>query len=93
MKREEMIRLLVLDRLEHREDMRRYMHLHHVLENGFRGFRNLSDAELLAEIRALGLDRPIDEEDGDLADDDYAFDSSSLAGFGLAIETLADRLR
>jgi hypothetical protein len=49
---------------------------------------------LLAEIRALGLDRPIDAEaDGDLADDDCAFDSSSLAGFGLAIETLADRLR
>lgn len=96
MKREDMIRLLVLDRLEHREDIGRYMHLHHVLENGFRGFRNLSDAELLDEIRALGLDREPDEEPDFIAGDDDAdaycvFDSSSLAGFGLSVETLAGR--
>jgi len=94
MKREEMIRLLVLDRLEHREDMGRYMHLHHVLENGFRGFRNLSDAELSAEISALGLDRGIDDEEpGDDVDDHCIFDSSRLAGFGLSIDTTADHSR
>ncbi|KAB2923277.1 MAG: hypothetical protein F9K30_11050 [Dechloromonas sp.] len=98
MKREEMIRLLVLDRLEHREDLRRYMHLHHVLENGFRGFRNLSDDELRTEIRTLGLDAAFDRDPDasagdDALDDDADFDSSRLAGFGLPVDFVAGNPR
>ena len=52
MTRDEMIRLLVLDRLEFRDDQARYLHLQGVLENGFRGFRKLSDHEL--KFRRLG---------------------------------------
>lgn len=85
MTRDEMIRLLVLDRLEYRDDQARYLHLQGVLENGFRGFRRLSDHELAAEIEALGLDRRFDAADGlddDLDDfaDDSLFDSSLSVG-------------
>lgn len=87
MTRDEMIRLLVLDRLEYRDDQARYLHLQGVLENGFRGFRKLSDSELSAEIRALGLDVGFDEKLDDERDDDLdgcaddrLFDSSLSVG-------------
>ncbi|GEM_PF-3810747 len=87
MMREEMIQLLVLDRLEHRDDLGRYLHLHKVLENGFRGFRNLSDEELAAEVMALNVDVRheafVDEFDDHL--NDYLFDSSLSAGHGLPL--------
>lgn len=94
MTRDEMIRLLVLDRLEHREDFSRYLHLEKVLENGFRGFRNLTDQELVGEIRALGLETPGDnglsedsgEVDNDLNSDDI-FDSSLMAGHAFSLKT------
>lgn len=88
MTRDEMIRLLVLDRLEYRDDQARYVHLQKVLENGFRGFKKLSDKELAAEIRALGLNNG--PKDDDIADDfddeadafadDHLFDSSLVVG-------------
>lgn len=80
MNREEMIRLLVLDRLEHSDDVARYMRLEKVLENGFRGFRNMSDRELATEIRLLGLVADSERIDDDF--DDQAFDSSLNAGHG-----------
>ena len=87
MTRDEMIRLLVLDRLEYRDEQARYLHLQNVLENGFCGFRKLSDSQLSDEIRALGLsDRP-DEDCADVDDealealaDDTIFDSSLSVG-------------
>ena len=85
MTRDEMIRLLVLDRLEHRDDLGRYLHLHKVLENGFRGFRNLSDKELMVEIRALGLSAAADDSLDDLVDDDI-FDSSLAVGHAFTLE-------
>lgn len=85
MTRDEMIRLLVLDRLEHRDDLGRYLHLHKVLENGFRGFRNLSDKELMVEVRALGLTVSSDDGLDDLVDDDI-FDSSLAAGYAFSLE-------
>lgn len=82
MTRDEMIRLLVLDRLEHRDELTRYMHLQRVLENGFRGFRNMTDRELQAEVRALGLDVRAGGGQDDVfdvgmeeIDEDYAFDA------------------
>lgn len=93
MTRDEMIRLLVLDRLEHRDDLSRYMHLHKVLENGFRGFRNLTDKELQSEVRALGLDtrteEGLDDDMGNGLDDfveDHVFDSSLSAGHAFALK-------
>lgn len=80
MTREEMIRLLVLDRLEHSDDVTRYLRLEKVLENGFRGFRNMSDKELASEIRILGLAAGGDVIDEDL--EEQAFDSSHAAGHG-----------
>ena len=80
MTREEMIRLLVLDRLEHSDDVARYLRLEKVLENGFRGFRNMSDKELATEIRVLGLAAGEVPPDDDF--DDAAFDSSLGAGHG-----------
>jgi hypothetical protein len=99
MTRDEMIRLLVLDRLEHRDDFGRYLHLQRVLENGFRGFRNLSDKELLSEVRALGLDRGADDGlDDDLAadsvdaDEDGIFDSSLAAGHAFLLKAGSEYL-
>jgi len=89
MTRDEMIRLLVLDRLEHRDELGRYLRLHKVLENGFRGFRNLSDKELMIEIRALGLaDEATDRADEgfDELADDQVFDSSLSAGHAFGFE-------
>lgn len=89
MTRDEMIRLLVIDRLEHRDELTGYMHLQRLLEHGFRGFRNLSDRELHAEMRALGIDAGAgvddvggidfdDDEDSPLYDTRYVV---SHAGF------------
>ena len=90
-----MIRLLVLDRLEYRDDQARYLHLQGVLENGFRGFRKLSDRELAAEIQALGLDERLDVSDGldddlDVFADDSMFDSSLSAGHAFMLKQSAD---
>lgn len=95
MTRDEMIRLLVLDRLEYRDDQARYLHLQGVLENGFRGFRRLSDHELAAEIEALGLDRRLDVADGldddlDAFADDGLFDSSLSVGHVFSLKQSAD---
>lgn len=93
MTRDEMIRLLVLDRLEHRDDLGRYLHLHRVLENGFCGFRNLSDKELLCEIRALGLEGGgSDRWDDGLDDfaDDGVFDSSLSAGHAFSLRLTSE---
>lgn len=95
MTRDEMIRLLVLDRLEYRDDQARYLHLQGVLENGFRGFRKLSDHELLAEIQALGLDRRFDatdrlDDDLDAFADDSQFDSSLSVGHALTLRQPVD---
>lgn len=91
MTRDEMIRLLVLDRLEYRDDQGRYVHLQKVLENGFRGFRKLSDRELAAEIKALGLDRrPDAADDLDAYADDNPFDSSLSVGQAFIHKTSAD---
>lgn len=96
MTRDEMIRLLVLDRLEYRDDLARYLHLQRVLENGFRGFRELSDHELAAEIQALGLDRRLDAADGlddddpDAFADDSLFDSSLSVGHAFSLRQSAD---
>jgi hypothetical protein len=85
MTRDDMIRLLVLERLENRDKMNGYLHLHDMLENGFRGFRNLSDKELLSELRARGLEQqselPVDDFDD--FSDDRIFDSSLAAGHGI----------
>ncbi len=95
MTRDEMIRLLVLDRLEYRDDQARYLHLQGVLENGFRGFRKLSDHELASEIRALGLDRRLEATDGldddlDAFADDSLFDSSLAVGHVFSLKHSAD---
>ena len=95
MTRDEMIRLLVLDRLEYRDDQARYLHLQGVLENGFRGFKKLSDHELSAEIQALGLDRRFDATDGldddlDAFADDGLFDSSLSVGHVFILKQAAD---
>jgi hypothetical protein len=95
MTRDEMIRLLVLDRLEYRDDQARYLHLQGVLENGFRGFKKLSDHELSAEIQALGLDRRFDTADGldddlDAFADDNLFDSSLSVGHAFILKQSAD---
>jgi hypothetical protein len=95
MTRDEMIRLLVLDRLEYRDDQARYLHLQGVLENGFRGFKKLSDRELSAEIQALGLDRRFDAADGldddlDAFADDNPFDSSLSVGHVFFLKQSAD---
>jgi hypothetical protein len=96
MTRDEMIRLLVLDRLEYRDDQARYLHLQGVLENGFRGFKKLSDHELIAAIRALGLesrcDAVSDGLDDDLGpeDDDPIFDSSMSVGHAFALRQYSD---
>jgi hypothetical protein len=98
MTREEMIRLLVLDRLEYRDDQARYLHLQGVLENGFRGFRKLTDQELSTAIRALGLDArgdvASDGLDDDLEDpgDDPIFDSSLSVGHAFALNQYSDYL-
>ncbi len=84
MTRDEMIRLLVLDRLEFRDDQARYLHLQGVLENGFRGFRKLSDHELAAEIQALGLNVRGELADG-LDDDLEAFADDSLFDSSLSV--------
>ncbi|MDP3538810.1 MAG: hypothetical protein Q8S26_08915 [Azonexus sp.] len=96
MKREEMISLLVLDRLDNRDDPERYMHLQKVLENGFRGFRNLSDKELMSEIRALGLERRLQNEryEGlDDFDEDHVFDSSLSVGHAFALQSISEYAR
>ncbi len=85
MTRDEMIRLLVLDRLEHRDDLGRYLHLHKVLENGFRGFRNLSDKELMVEVSALGLNAGPDDDFDDQVNDEV-FDSSLSVGHAFTLE-------
>jgi hypothetical protein len=96
MTRDEMIRLLVLDRLEYRDDQTRYLHLQGVLENGFRGFKKLSDHELSAEIRALGLDARVEAVDDGLDDDldsfadDYLFDSSLAVGHAFTLKQSGD---
>lgn len=93
MTRDEMIRLLVLDRLEYRDDQARYLHLQGVLENGFRGFRKLSDNELATEIRALGLNDRLDDdladdndEEFDALTDDRLFDSSLSVGHAFPLK-------
>lgn len=95
MTRDEMIRLLVLDRLEYRDDLARYLHLQGVLENGFPGFRKLSDQALAAEIQALGLDRRLDAADGldddcEAFADDSLFDSSLSVGHAFILKQSAD---
>jgi hypothetical protein len=96
MTRDEMIRLLVLDRLEYRDDQARYLHLQGVLENGFRGFKKLSDHELSTEIRRLGLDVRFDvvsdglDDDLDDFSDDHLFDSSLSVGHAFALKWSAD---
>ena len=95
MTRDEMIRLLVLDRLEYRDDQARYLHLQGVLENGFRGFKKLSDHELSTEIRALGLARRVDGADAldydlDAFVDDSLFDSSLSVGHAFILKQSAD---
>lgn len=97
MTRDEMIHLLVLDRLEYRDDQARYLHLQKVLENGFCGFKSLTDKELVAEIRARGLN---DAANDDIADDfdaeseadvdDHLFDSTLVAGHAFTIWTSGD---
>lgn len=56
MSREEMIQQLIFDLLEHASDMNRYRWLQQVLETGFRGFANMTDAELAGQVQARGLD-------------------------------------
>lgn len=95
MTRDEMIRLLVLDRLEYRDDQARYLHLQGVLENGFRGFKKLSDHELSAQIQALGLDVRFDATDGldddiDAIADDSLFDSSLSVGHAFSLKQPLD---
>jgi hypothetical protein len=88
MTRDEMISLLVLDRLEYRDDHARYV----------RGFRKLSDKELAAEIRELGLnggpkdDIADDVDDGldAFADDDHLFDSSLVVGHAINLKQSGD---
>lgn len=74
MSREHLIQLLVIDSLEHANDMRRYLWLQQVLESGFRGFAKMSDAELEEEIHARRLDpdedTAVEDADIDHADDD-----------------------
>lgn len=96
MTRDEMISLLVFDRLEHRDDFGRYLHLQGVLENGFRGFRNLSDQELLSELRRLGLEtRPGVRSDDEIDDfaDDCRFDSSLSAGHAFSVFPASEHFR
>lgn len=93
MTRDEMIRLLVLDRLEHSDDLRRYMRLQRLLENGFRGFRNMSESELAAEVGILGLGAGTGEAEQDAlgeAINDHFFDSSLVAGYGVRHDHNAD---
>lgn len=93
MTRDEMIRLLVLDRLEHSDDLRRYMRLQRLLEDGFRGFRNMSEGELAAEIGLLGLSAGTGEGEQDAlgeAINDHFFDSSLIAGYGVGYDQSAD---
>lgn len=102
MTRDEMIQLLVLDRLEYRDDHARYLHMQKVLENGFCGFRKLSDKALALEIKRLGLgaqDQASDrgENRGEYCDeasddfsDDYLFDSSLAVGHVFSVNQSSD---
>ena len=86
MTREEMIQLLVLDRIEYGSDCQRYTWLQNVLEFGFGGFANMSEPELMVEMDALSS-RPTmdaamidpDHHDGDDFDDDMTHLISSYA--------------
>lgn len=64
MKREEMVRLLVVGCLECSGSLWGALWLQKMLENGFRGYANMSDRELAAEIEARGLDRLYDPQEG-----------------------------
>jgi hypothetical protein len=63
MTREEMIQLLIVHGVEYADSFRGTLWLQKVLEQGFRGYANMSDDALAAEIVAQGLDRFADAED------------------------------
>jgi len=72
MLREEMIEILVISGLEGVASLQGTLRLQNILEHGFRGYGNMSDRELAAEIEARGLNRAADasEDMHALADDD-----------------------
>jgi hypothetical protein len=56
MQREKIIEALVVDCLVSIFDRNRYCWLQGILENGFRGFAQMSTQELLLELKHRGLD-------------------------------------
>ena len=78
MTREEMIQLLVLNGLERQGSLRGTLWLQRLLEHGFRGYANLTDKELAAEMRARGLDCDLEDEDDASPGQDEAADLDFL---------------
>ena len=71
MEREQIIEALVVDCLVSIFDRNRYCWLQEILENGFRGFSQMSTQELLMELKHRGLDISSSADcDDDLAIED-----------------------
>jgi hypothetical protein len=67
MQREQIIEALVVDCLVSIFDRNQYCWLQGILENGFRGFAQMSTQELLMELKHRGLDISSNADcDGDL---------------------------
>jgi hypothetical protein len=76
MTRQEMIQLLVADRLESGSGPAGYLWLEKTIEFGFTGYANMSDAELAAEVQRRRLDVPIEAP---AHDDDPQWDEEAAA--------------
>lgn len=78
--RDFLVRSLILDSLEKLQSERLSLWLHGILENGFAGFANMKDAELLRECRRRGLrlEEPLEEAPLEEFDDDPDEDEDDL---------------
>ena len=55
MNRQQLIQMLVIDSIEHLQQCRHSLWLQSVLEDGFSGFSNMPDEQLLRECRWRGI--------------------------------------
>ncbi len=88
MDRETLIQTLIVETMHRIVDQQRASQLLDILENGFEGFRNMTDKALTMELSRCGLDMDDDaspvmefDDDHDELDDHDEYDTALMAGY------------
>lgn len=91
MDRDLVVQRLIEDELKRLERGRQSLWLMRVLENGFQGFGNMSEAELMSELRRRGLKAEFESpvEPDDEADDDEDEDDDEDGEIRAVVEEVA----